>query len=115
MIGGKYIGCVSQWSLKQEDAWTGWMVVTLSLREKTSFVRIVCMLNESIDDLLGHRSRDFHEEKSKKEISISKESGRIPFFSIILPPLSVPTCRRLQVQLHFLWIAGFFLSLKFNV
>ena len=44
--------CVSQWSLKQEDAWTGWIVeVTLSLREKTYFVRIVCMLNERIDGL----------------------------------------------------------------
>lgn len=94
--------CLSQWSLKQEDAWTGWVVVgvTLSLRRKAFFVRIVCMWNETIDDLLGHRSRDFHEEKSKKEISISRKSGRIPFFSISPPP-SVHACRRLQVQLHF--------------
>lgn len=52
----------------------------------------VTMLNESIDDLLGHRSRATSTKREpKKEIHISRKSGRVPFFSIIPnPPLLPP-------------------------
>lgn len=60
--------CVSQWSLKQENAWTGWIVeLTLSLREKTYFVLIVCMLNERIDESWDTGRPTFTKRRAKKK------------------------------------------------
>lgn len=58
-------------------------------REDVFLYELFVCLNESIDDLLGHRSRDFHEQK-KKEIPISRKSGRVPFL-FYNPPNPIPS------------------------
>lgn len=52
---------------------------------------------------LGHRSRDFHEEKSKKEISI------FLFFSIIRPYIPAGGCK---FSFTFFGLPAFFITLK---
>jgi len=61
-------------------------------REDVFLYELYVCLNESIDDLLGHRSRDFHEEKSKKKKKFQSPGKAVgfPFFSII-PPKPIPS------------------------
>lgn len=63
-------------------------MVTLSLREKTFVVRIVCMLNESIDDLFGTPvARLPRREEQKRNFHLQERRAGFLFFSIIRPYL----------------------------
>lgn len=59
------------------------MVVTLSLREKTFFVRIVCMLNESIDDLFWDTGRATSTKRREKR-NIHLQEKRADSFSFLI-------------------------------
>lgn len=77
-------------------------MVTLSLREKTFVVRIVCMLNESIDDLFGTPVARLPRREEQKR------NFHLPFL-FYNPSLPAGGCK---FSFTFFGLPAFFLTLK---
>lgn len=64
----------------------------LERKRRVLYELYVCILNESIDGFLAHRSRDFYEEQSKTKRNFRLQKKRADSFSFLhIIPSSTPS------------------------